>query len=103
VGASPIGLHVKEGYDKAAGWLEVIGVAADIHEGGLASNAVPEFYVPSIVHPPQTGYLVVRTSGDPMSFVNTIRKQVSAVDRDQPVSEIRTMEAILDATLGSAV
>jgi predicted permease len=99
-GASPIGLHVKEGYDKAAGWMEVIGVAADIHEGGLASNAVPEFYVPSVVHPPQTAYLAVRTSGDPMSFVKTIRQQVIAVDRDQPVSEIRTMEDILDATLG---
>jgi putative ABC transport system permease protein len=99
-GPNPTGLHVKEAYDKAVGWMEVVGVISDIHEGGLASDAVPEFYVPLVVHPPQTGYLVVRTSGDPTNFVNTIRKQVLAVDRDQPVSEIRTMEAIFDATLG---
>jgi predicted permease len=99
-GGNPIGLHIKEGYDKAAGWMEVVGIAADIREGGLADDAVPEFYVPAVVHPPQTAYLVVRTIGDPNNFADAIRQQVLAVDRDQAVSEIRTVEAVLDATLG---
>jgi predicted permease len=99
-GADPIGLHVKEAYDKTAGWMEVVGVAADVHEGGLAQNAVPEFYVPTSVHPPQTSYLVARTAGDPRQYVNAIRRQVLTVDRDQAVSEVRTVEEILDATLG---
>ena len=76
------------------------GIVADVHERRLTSNAVPEFYVPSVVHPPQTGYLLVRTSGDPLRFVNAIRKQVIAVDPDQPVSDIRTMDAIFDASIG---
>ena len=99
-GVNPIGRHVREGYDKAVGWMEVVGIAADIHEGGLASRAVPEFYIPCTVHPPQTAYLVVRTAGDPMSYANAVRKQVLALDRSQPVSEVRTMEQVLDATLG---
>jgi predicted permease len=99
-GANPVGLHVKEAYDKAAGWMEVVGVVADIREGGLARGAVQEFYLPSIVHPPQTAYLAVRTAAEPMSLAHTVRSQVAAVDRDQPVSEIRTMDAIFDATLG---
>jgi predicted permease len=98
--ANPIGVHIKEGYDKELGWMEVIGVVADIHEGGLGSNAVAEFYLPMAKHPPQTAFVVVRTEGDPMKFANTIREQVLAVDHDQPVSELRTMDAIFEATLG---
>src|SRR2546430_13110306 len=41
----------------------------------------PEFYVPTVVHPPQTAYLVVRTQGDPQPFVNAVRSQVLAIDR----------------------
>ena len=99
-GPDPVGQHISEGYDKAIGWMEVAGIAADIHEGGLAYDAPPEFYVPCVLHPPQSAYLAVRTQGDPLSFVNSVRGQVSGMDRDQSVSEIKTMEAVFDATLG---
>ncbi len=99
-GPNPIGQHISEGYDKKVGWLEVVGIVADVHEGGLASAATPEFYVPCAVHPPQTAYLAVRTEGDPLRFTNPVRIQVLALDRDQSISEVRTMESVLDATLG---
>ena len=99
-GANPIGLHVKEGYDKALGWIEVVGIVADIHEGGLADDAVAEFYLPCAMHPPQTAFVIARTEGDPMRLANAIRERVLAVDRDQPVSDVRTMEAVFEATLG---
>jgi predicted permease len=99
-GVNPIGLHVKEAYHKAAGAMEVVGVIADIREGGLASRAVPEFYLPLVVHPPQTVYLAVRTARDLEGLANTIRNEVVAVDPDQAVSEISTMQAILDGPLG---
>jgi hypothetical protein len=59
-GANPVGRHISEGYDKLAAWIEIVGVVADIHEGGLAFGAVPEFYLPSALHPPQTAYLVAQ-------------------------------------------
>ena len=97
----PIGRHIKEAYDKTIGWMEVVGIVADIHEGGLAYDAsVPEFYVPYIVHPPQRAYLVVRTFGDPLRLANAIRGSVLGVDADQPVTDVRTMETVLDAPLG---
>ncbi len=99
-GVNPVGLHLGEGYDKAVGWLQVAGIAANIHEGGLASDTTPEFYVPCIVHPPQTAYLVLRTHGNPLSFAESVRQQVLAIDPDQPVSDIKTMQSVLDATLG---
>jgi len=73
---------------------------ANIHEGGLAFDAVPEFYLPSTLHPPQTAYLVLRTAGDPLNLARAARQQVLAVDADQPVSDIKTMAAVLETTLG---
>jgi len=97
---NPVGLHIGEGYDKRLGAIEVIGIAADIREGGLGIAGVPEFYLPTAMHPPQSAYLAVRTAADPLGFVNAMRAQVAAIDRDQAVSEIRTMEDVLDASLG---
>jgi ABC-type antimicrobial peptide transport system permease subunit len=42
----------------------------------------------------------MRTDGDPLRFANAIRSQVLAVDHDQPLSELKTMEAVLDSKLG---
>ena len=99
-GENPVGRHISEGYDKLVGWIEVAGIVADIHEGGLAFDAVPEFYLPSTLHPPQTAYLVLRTEGDPLHSAAAARKEVLAVDADQPVSDIKTMTAVLETTLG---
>jgi len=99
-GENPVGRHISEGYDKLVGWIEVVGVVADIHEGGLAFDAVPEFYLPSTLHPPQNAYLVLRTDGDPLRFAGAARKEVLAVDADQPVSDIKTMATVLETTLG---
>ena len=97
-GLDPIGQRLFEGGDKFTG--EVIGIVADVHEGGLAFGAVPEFYIPLMVHPPQLAYLAVRTMGDPQRFANAVRARVAAVDRDQPVSEVRPMTDVLDAAVG---
>jgi ABC-type antimicrobial peptide transport system permease subunit len=88
-----------EGADKLDS-AEIVGIVADVHERGLASGARPEFYVPCVVHPPQTAYLVVRTEGDPRRFVNAIRSQAPAIDPDQSVSDIRTMDEVIEASVG---
>ena len=40
-------------------------------------------------------YLIVKTDVDPLSLVGQVRQAVLAVDPDQPISEIRTMEGVL--------
>jgi ABC-type antimicrobial peptide transport system permease subunit len=42
----------------------------------------------------------VRTEGDPLRFVNAIRSQVMAIDRDQAITEVKTMDDIVDASEG---
>jgi ABC-type antimicrobial peptide transport system permease subunit len=48
----------------------------------------------------QKGYLAVRTAGDPQRLVSAVRSQVLAIDRDQAVSDIATMDDVLDASVG---
>ena len=98
-GQNPVGQYMREGADKT-GWVEIVGIVGDVHEGSLRSDAGPEFYVPSIMHPPQTAYLVVRTQGHALRFVNLVRNQVMAIDPDQPISDVKTMEGVFDLTLG---
>jgi predicted permease len=99
-GQDPVGQRVSTGFDKAIGWMEIVGIMADVHDQGLALDAEQTVYLPTAVHPPQVAYLAARTEGDPRRFVNTIRSQVLATDGDQPVSDVRTMEEVIDASIG---
>ncbi len=91
----PIGKHILPG--RAASPFEVVGVIADIRNQSLSSDAKPEIYFPLAQLPITFMNLAVRTAGDPHGFVQAVRAQVSALDRDQPVTAIRTMDEILDA------
>jgi len=99
LGPDPVGQHMREGADRT-GWMEIVGIVANVHEGSLAMDPLPEFYIPCVIHPPQTAYLAVRTGGDPHGYINAVRKQVQTIDRDEPLSDIKTVDEVLDATLG---
>jgi putative ABC transport system permease protein len=78
---------------------EIVGVVADVRNYGLDAEVKPEVYVPFLQSAP--GYLssmtsaltiVVRSTIDPTALSATLREQVQALDKDQPVSAIKTME-----------
>jgi predicted permease len=99
LGLSPIGRHLQEGVDRT-GPMEIVGIVANVHEADLTTDMGPEFYVPDIVHAPQTAYLALRTARDPQLFIHAVRRAVLAIDRNQPVSDVRTMDDILEVTVG---
>ncbi len=77
-------------------WIQVIGVVASSRNRGLTENPKPAVYLPyGLVLPPNCAFLV-RTTGDPSSMFNSLRQQVVAVDAEQPVAQIRTLEQVLD-------
>jgi len=85
-------------------WMTVVGVVGDIREMALETRAEPEVYLPSSqgqgIPPflwPQ--YLVVRTTGDPLAVAAALRAAVWSVDREQAVSNIRTMDDVFDVEL----
>src|SRR5215467_11731237 len=73
--------------------MKVEGVVADV-KYTLDSQVTPEFYLPVAQDPWNAGALVVRTTVDAMSLVAAIRSEVQALDSQQPVFDIRTMDEV---------
>jgi putative ABC transport system permease protein len=74
--------------------LTIVGVAGDVKEDGLNGAGLPQLYLPYRQNPSQIMHLAVRTPGPPMQWTASVRGAVASVDRDQPVSEIRTLEEV---------
>lgn len=98
-GENPVGEHMREGADKTD-WMQIVGIVANVREGGLAVQALPEFYVPWAIHAPQTPYLVVRTDTHPLGLATSVRKQMEAIDPRQAMSGVQSMDSLLESTLG---
>jgi putative ABC transport system permease protein len=77
-------------------WVQVVGVVKDVRQFELNAEPKPQMYLSYR----QAGFfdsrdLVVKTDVDPASMAATVRKAVWEIDKDQPVSNIQTMEEIL--------
>jgi predicted permease len=72
----------------------IVGVAADVHYGGLQARPVPLVYVPYAqgAEGALTMYLVVRSAGDPRALAPTLRERIREVDPDVAAASIRTMD-----------
>lgn len=78
--------------DKAP-WMEIVGITQDVkHELNLP--VTPDYYLPHAQDPWNAMVLVARTSVDPGSMAASIRQQVSGIDKDQPVFDVRTMHEV---------
>ena len=98
-GQDPIGKRLKisgDADDNTQPWRRVLGVAGNVRTDGQYWSPRPEIYVPYTQFPwvlyPRN--IVVRTTVAPLSIVPEIRRQVAALDKDVPVSDIATMEEI---------
>jgi putative ABC transport system permease protein len=91
---NPIGKHILVG--RAATPSEVVGVMGDVRNVGVAVDVQPEIYLPFAQLPWPSMHLVVRTAGDPRAFVAAVRRRVLALDRDQPMTAIHTMDEVLE-------
>ncbi len=73
----------------------VVGVVADVRNQGLASEPKKQVYLPLRQSPAAGMAIVARTTGDPMAFAGDIRRAVRAVDAEQPIYDLSTMDQIL--------
>jgi putative ABC transport system permease protein len=96
-GPDPVGQHLVTG---ASAGGQIIGIAADIRQAGLAVDTRPGLYRPCAQVAPQSAMFAVRTESDPLWFVNAIRSQVLAIDHDQPITAVKTMDDVVEASEG---
>jgi putative ABC transport system permease protein len=80
-------------------WFTIVGVVSDIHHQGLDVDPKPEFYLPH----PQRAYrgmiLTVRSAQDPRALIPTLRKEIGAIDPDQPLANVRTLETVTSESI----
>ncbi len=88
---SPIGQTIVNPHGKSV----VVGVVADVRNRGLASEAKKQVYLPLRQSPTAGMALVARTDGNPATFGGEIRRAVRAVDAEQPIYDLSTMDQIL--------
>jgi putative ABC transport system permease protein len=81
--------------DPRATWSTIVGVVADTRRGGLERPPWAEVYFPMSQVPDSRMFVLVRAAGDPLSLARAAQAEVWAVDRDQPVTSVRTVDAIL--------
>jgi putative ABC transport system permease protein len=87
--------------DIPAGLRTIVGVAADVRHAGLDLPAVPEMYVPYLQQPARDMTLVVRSTLDPGVVAEAVAREVRALDKDQPVSNVRTMSQLLGESVAA--
>jgi len=77
-------------------WATVVGIVATAQLKDLAEESKGTFYLPAYS---SASTLVVRTSGDARLLTQAIRERVLAVDPNQPVYDVKTMEERVAVTL----
>src|SRR6059058_5548353 len=75
---------------------EIVGVVGDTKTGSLTGEGGAQIYVPH-AQDSQWNFmgLVIRTAGDPAAFATTLRREVQALDKDQPIYNVRTMDDVV--------
>ncbi len=96
-----VGSHIQTGdYDPAGQWVTIVGIVDDVKYSGLQEEPQPTMYTPFLQNLWwRSLYLSVRTEGDPLSVVAPAREAVWSIDRDLPVSQIKTMTQLMSESV----
>src|SRR5579863_4245928 len=75
------------------GWLQIVGVVADVRDDGLRNPIKPAIYVPFTTQMRMFTQILVRTRVAPLSILHDIRAQLVQLDREQQVMEVRDLDS----------
>ncbi|MEP6574568.1 MAG: ABC transporter permease [Gemmatimonadota bacterium] len=81
-------------------YITVVGVVGHTAHEGLDAERRIQYYLPYRQNGQNAMSFAVRTVGDPLALVASIREAVHSVDKDQPLSQIRSMDQMMDTTVG---
>lgn len=99
-GRDPIGHRVDFSWD-THGLQTIVGVVDDIHETTPDGPPMPAMYIAAEQHPSSWMVLVVRSTRDEASLLAELRARVKAIDRELPLSNVRTLNEVVGASVAS--
>jgi putative ABC transport system permease protein len=101
-GEDPTGKRIAAGRPESpADWITVVGVVRDVRQFELNAEPKPQMYLSYEQDWPffAPSHLVVRTQAEPRSLAAAVRSAVWSIDKDQPVSNVSTMEDVLSDSI----
>ena len=100
-GASAIGGRIA--IDQNPGRVaEIVGVVGDVKPERIDGEEWPTIYNPYAQVPVAAMTLTVRTAGEPMRLASALIREIHQLDSDQPVADVRPMEAVVDQAVANA-
>ncbi|MBZ5621364.1 MAG: ABC transporter permease [Acidobacteriia bacterium] len=103
---NPVGQHlILRGNDRTERDMEIVGVSRNARYGGLKEDFRPVVYIPYDQGYPQPREMVyeLRTAGNPLAYVNSVREIVRQADTRVPVTEAKTQVADIDETISQEI
>jgi putative ABC transport system permease protein len=85
--------------EPSSAWLTIVGVASAVRDGPWNEPKGPQLYLLLDQNPSRIMHLVVRTAGDPTAIASAVRQSIESADPNQPVTEVRTMDDLIDASV----
>jgi putative ABC transport system permease protein len=96
---NPIGQHLQ--FSVAGRPREIVGVVGGVHDTGFDQQPRPTIYFPYLQAGDQTLSLVVRADSPPAAILPSIKNAIRAVDKDQPVFNVKTMDEIISGVVSA--
>ena len=96
-GSDPVGHRLQRGP-----WFEIVGVVNDVRRGGKTRDIEPQIYLAAAQtdgYPVRLADFAVRAAADPRHLVKAIQQQVWNLDKDQPVTAVRTIEELISLSV----
>jgi predicted permease len=91
-----IGRRIQISGDPVADWRQIVGVVENVVGGNDLTNPdVPQMYIPASQAPRRTLVFMVRSAAEEAGLTGQVREAVLAIDAQQPIDDVRTMEAYL--------
>src|SRR5205085_4302123 len=85
-------------FNVAENSFQIIGVVRDTLNRSVTNEIWPELYIP-YTFTGMADYLAVLARGDPSTIVNAVRSQVYSIDKNQPVTSVRTIDKVLNEAI----
>jgi predicted permease len=81
---------------------EIVGVVGDIKPDRIQNEDWPTFYISHRQVPAPAMVMVVRTAGPPLGAASGVQRVLHRLDADQPIADLRTMEAVVDRAVSGS-
>jgi ABC-type antimicrobial peptide transport system permease subunit len=95
---SPLGKRFRIPYTGQP-WVEIVGVVGHVHHDGLSLDPRGQVYWNYLQRAQDRMALVVRTNGDPNAIATSIVSRIHAVNPQQPVSDVRSMNEVVNRSI----